>query len=365
VVVGAGVLGCAAAYWLGKDGLKVSVIEKEGIAAGASGMTAATFPTLAARDSNPDTVQTANYADAAFALFYEVSSQLSEESGIDVGFCDDPWLWLALTGAEADLLMSSSEGVWLDGNEAREFEPLLAEDVVGARKGWLLQVLGYPFCLALISVAEKHGVTIRAGEVVSLERKGGRVAGVRLRGGEFLPAGSVVLAMGPWTAQLESLIGIVPTVYPVRGQLLILQEAERRLSTSISAGGGQEAYLVRKADGTLLAGTTKEHDAGFDVSTTSEGQDQILAGAVRLVPSLADAKVVGHVAGLRPGSRDGEPLVGEVPEWSGLFLLTGHYDNGVGPSLLHAKITRDLIAGRQAPAYATPWSPARLIDASQ
>jgi hypothetical protein len=40
----------------------------------------------------------------------------------------------------------------------------------------------------------------------------------------------------------------------------------------------------------MLAGGTKERDAGFDLSATAEAQDQILAEAVRLVPSLADAE---------------------------------------------------------------------------
>lgn len=337
-------------------------------------MTPATFPRLAEPNSRAfsSTAESNSYVADAFALFYEVASRLSDESGTDVGFRDDTVLWLAFTAVEADILRAGSVDNWMDGDQARGVEPRLADGVMGARSGRLLQVLADPFCRALIQVAQSCGVTVREGEVTSVERRGGRVVGVRLKSGEVLSAGSVVLATGPWTTRLESMLGLPPTVYPVRGQIVVLRETQTvrnrstssRLATSIlhAPPGGQEFHVIPKADGTILAGGTKEHDAGFDLSTTAEAQEQILAAAIRMVPSLTDAEVVSRLAGLRPGSRDGEPLVVEVPNWPGLFLLTGHYHFGVGPSLLHARIMHDMIAGKPTPEYARVWSPARLIN---
>jgi glycine/D-amino acid oxidase-like deaminating enzyme len=367
VVVGAGVLGCAAAYWLGEAGLNVTVVERDRIGAGASGMSAATFPILAGlalKPRHPD--QTADYIDAASALFREVASRLSQDSGIDVGFRDDVSLSVAFNAEEAELLASSGYGIWLGLDQARRVEPRLGDEVVGALQSRLVQVLPLAFCMALSEVAKSRGVVIRSGEVASIGRTEHRITGVRLTNGEFVSAGSVVLATGPWTAALEPQIGLPPTVYPVRGQVVVLQERDSRLSACIWHGGspgGRESHLLPKADGTILAGGTKEHDSGFDVSTTQPALDDILRTARRMVPSIAGAKVVDRVAGLRPGTRDGEPLVGEVPDWPGLYLLTGHYHFGVGPSLLHGRIVRDLIVGESAPAYAAPWDPARLADA--
>src|SRR5690242_6944878 len=116
----------------GRAGLRVGLLAKqrrtqsrdhdeEGIAAGASGMTPATFPRLAEPESRAfsATAESNDYLATAFALFHEVSSQLAEESGIDVGFRDEEVLWLAFTASEAATLRSSSVGVWLDGDGAR------------------------------------------------------------------------------------------------------------------------------------------------------------------------------------------------------------------------------------------------------
>ena len=80
VVVGAGVLGCAAAYWLGDAGLNVTVVERDRIGAGASGMSAATFPILAGLALKPgDPDETVGYIDAASALGRFMSGRTEEE----------------------------------------------------------------------------------------------------------------------------------------------------------------------------------------------------------------------------------------------------------------------------------------------
>ena len=69
----------------------------------------------------------------------------------------------------------------------------------------------------------------------------------------------------------------------------------------------------------------------------------ILAGAIELVPAVADAEL-GHVwAGLRPGSPDDAPMLGPVGGWGGLLLAVGHYRSGILLSAATGKLIADCI----------------------
>ncbi|RMF86575.1 MAG: FAD-dependent oxidoreductase, partial [Nitrospinota bacterium] len=170
-----------------------------------------------------------------------------------------------------------------------------------------------------------------------------------------------VLAMGPWSQFATTWIGFKIPVYPVRGQLLGLRVPDPQLRASIYHGG---MYLVYKADGITLAGATEEHESGFVNRPTAEGRDKIMAAALRLAPSLADAEVVNHVSGLRPGSGDGFPLIGPVPEWEGLYMVSGHFRSGLLLSAISTRIIADLISKGESPLPIERFDPGRFGKAN-
>ena len=87
-------------------------------------------------------------------------------------------------------------------------------------------------------------------------------------------------------------------------------------------------YLVPRTDGKILAGSTEE-EAGFDARTTTEGVAGLTAFARELLPSLASAPIEKSWAGLRPGSPDGLPYLGNVPGWENLHIAAGHFRAGL------------------------------------
>jgi glycine oxidase len=219
------------------------------------------------------------------------------------------------------------------------------------------QVIAYRFVLALATAAARRGMVMRHGAVVGLAGSGGRVTGVRLRNGETISAATVVLAMGPWSQQAAAWVGLHLPVYPVRGQLLELRVAEPQLNASISYGG---TYLVRKADGITLAGTTEEHDSGFANHPTAAGRQAILSAALHMAPSLADAQVQGQVCGLRPCTADRLPLLGAVPGWQGLYMVAGHFRSGMLLSAISTRLIADLIITGQNPLPLAAFYPGRF-----
>jgi len=198
---------------------------------------------------------------------------------------------------------------------------------------------------------------MRHGEVVGLAGDGGRVTGVRLRQGEIIATETVILAMGPWSQQAAAWVGLEIPVYPVRGQLLELLVSDPQLRASPSYN---DMYLLHKSDGSTLAGTTYEVDSGFANSPTSAGLEAIMNAALRMAPSLEDAQVADHISGLRPASGDSLPLIGPMPGWQGVYMVSGHDRKGMGLSLISTRIIADLIAKGHSPVHIETFDPARF-----
>jgi glycine oxidase len=77
---------------------------------------------------------------------------------------------------------------------------------------------------------------------------------------------------------------------------------------------------------------------------TAAGVAELLSAAIGLAPSLARARVTGSWSGLRPGTPDDLPILGESPI-RGLFLATGHFRNGILLAPLTALLLADAVTG--------------------
>jgi glycine oxidase len=365
VVVGAGVMGCGTAYWLSKEGYKVLVLEQEAIACGASGMAAAMLEAVGHGARLPTDDPLTALALAGFGLHQELGRTLSEEAGVDIGYKENPVLHPAFSAQEVatleplalELQRQNPAVRWLEGQALWEVEPRVNRQALGALLSYQAQVLAYRFVLALARAAERRGMEIRHGEVVGLDGHAGRVTGVRLRRGDLIPASTVVLAMGPWSQQAAAWVGLQLPIYPVRGQLLELRVPDPQLQASIAYGG---MYLVHKADGITLAGTTEEHDSGFVNQPTAAGRQAILEAALKMAPSLEEAQVVDQVSGLRPCSADRLPLIGPVPGWHGVYIVAGHFRSGMLLSAISTRIIADLITQGKSAMPIEAFDPGRF-----
>lgn len=172
--------------------------------------------------------------------------------------------------------------------------------------------------------------------------EGGRVTGLRTAAGDEHRADRVVLAAGAWSGVL----GALP-VAPVRGQMLLLAAAPGRLKRIVLDRG---RYLIPRRDGRILVGSTAE-PVGFDKSVSNAVSTELLAFAAELLGDEVADQVETHWSGLRPGSADGVPYIGEHPQRPGLWVNTGHYRNGLVMGPASAELLADLMTG-QAPQLA-------------
>ena len=97
----------------------------------------------------------------------------------------------------------------------------------------------------------------------------------------------------------------------------------------------------------MLVGSTTER-VGFDKSVSAEVRESLHDYALRMLPDLSCAEVEHHWSGLRPGSPDGIPAIGEHPRIEGLFINAGHYRNGLVMAPASARLLTDLLLKRAA-----------------
>src|SRR5438045_8146 len=154
---------------------------------------------------------------------------------------------------------------------------LLAAGPVGRAASWaagglvrapflpdIAQVRNNRMAVALCEAAAKKGAEIRPDTpVTGFLRVPGRVNGVKTPRGDVY-AGTTVLAAGAWSAELIRPLGLDLQVRPVKGQMLLAGAPPDFCRRMILDG---ESYLIPRADGRILIGSTLE-DVGFDKSVT-------------------------------------------------------------------------------------------------
>jgi len=343
-IVGGGVMGCATALALAARGADAVVLERAVPGAEASSAAAGILGAQAELHGSSRERSAPLFARAREA-WGPWAQELREASGIDVGYRVSGVLRVAFSDAERaelarDVAWQQSRGLraaLLDAAAAREIEPQLAPATLAAAHFADDGQVDPPALLrALVAAAARSArIAIRSGATVQrLLLQQDRCVGVALDDGELL-ADAVVLAAGSWSSLVPGVPSSLPTVRPVRGQMLLLDERPPRLRTIVF---GASTYAVPRGDGRVVCGTTMEH-AGFRKEVTAAGLEAILAGALACVPSLGAAQFSSAWSNFRPHVEGDAPLIGASP-LPGLFLATGHHRNGI----LLSKVTADAVA---------------------
>lgn len=351
VVIGGGVMGLACALACARRGARVLLLER-GAPGGEASSAAAGILGAQVEPSAPGPL--ADLALASRALFPGFAQGLREASGLDVGYQRCGVLKVA-RGEDVQKLHTMTAwqpeaGLALerpDGARLRALAPGLGEGLTGGV--WLPddgQVDPALLVRALRAAAEGSGVQVRAGaQVRRLVLEGNRAVGVALAGGDVVQADSVVLAAGSWSSQIEGVPPGAQAVAPVRGQIVELQCGARPFEPVIYGPG---AYLVPRADGRVVVGSTME-SVGYHKDVTARAVRDLLVAATAIWPALEGASLARTWAGLRPQAA--APLLGAC-EVRGLVLATGHHRNGILLTPVTAEIVAAACEGREYPIAA-------------
>ena len=370
VVVGGGIVGTATAALLARDGLSVTLLERDVVGAGASGR-------------NSGVVQ--QPVDAVLGRLYRDSLALYRE------LAADPDVGFAISASPAGLLYASLEAdvpsalaselaathpelspVFLDTAALRKVEPAMADGVAAC-----LLSIGFPVepgsaTRAYAAVARRNGVRILEGAPARLEANGSRAHVVS--SDERIDAGQIVVAAGPWTPSVLDETGRWRPIRPLWGVI-----AEMELATA-PRHVIEEAELddtieppVHDADG---AATLDDTGYGFSL-VTADGRSalgstfldqepdpapivpRLVERGARFVPEIAHAAVRSVRVCARPLSLDGRPLIGRVPWLDNVYVAAGHGPWGISTGPGSARLVSDLLVGR-ASTPPTSLDPARF-----
>ena len=373
VIIGAGIVGVSAALTLTERGVDVVVLERGAVAREASGLNAGIIGGGGWGD-RPD------IDDVLRMGSLERYIDLSKMHGANIGLdqtgtltlirTEDEWNWAKATvdgdrrAGHCYELVTSSELVGL--------EPAVDPQLLGA----ILDPLGaraepVAACRAFVAEAIAGGATIETDcpvtALAAVVGGGWEVSTPK----KVFGADAVIIAAGPWCAQIGAMVGVDVPIVSVRGQMWASAPQPLVLRHAIAAAESSRAWSAEQTDGHTPPHLT--HVVDRRVTRHLYGRQrpngEIIFGGDRVL--TADRKVDdsgiavnhGHVgellpmvrclsiertwAGAMPFSRDGRPLIGAVPWLQGLFVAGGLASGGFGRGPMTGQLVSDLVMGME------------------
>ncbi|MBZ0204026.1 MAG: glycine oxidase ThiO [Ignavibacteria bacterium] len=333
IIIGGGIIGLSLGWQLARKGEEVEIYESGRAGTGASYAAAGMLAPQA--EMGFEDIELFYLCRKSLEMYSRFSEELFADSGILVEAERTGCILPAFDRDDNERLRRLYDFrekigmpvVWLSGTEAREVEPFLSPRCTGAiwinddaqinnRK--LLEALKIAFQKCGGKLFENHKVE----EIIFAD---GKTSGVIVNDKEVYCT-NVVVAGGSWSKQIGGLPeNLLPQVRPVKGQIINLKLNDSCRVTKVVRA--PDVYLLPKSDGRLILGASVE-EMGFDVDPTAGEIFRLLERGWEAVPSIYDLPIESIDVGLRPGSRDHMPIIGDS-DVEGLFFATGHYRNGI------------------------------------
>jgi D-hydroxyproline dehydrogenase subunit beta len=360
VVIGAGIVGAACAYFLVREGLRVAVLEK-GTAGG--GATAAAMGHLVAMDDS-----SAQFALTKLSL--QLWKELQPELPTSTEYRQTGTLWIANDEGEMAEVrrkyeLYSSAGLAceiLDSAALAEAEPELRRPLSGA-----LRVLGdgviYPSAATqfLLQGVAGHGALFTDCSVGSIDG-----STVCLANGTRISAGHIVNAAGCWAKDLTPEIEmrrrkghlVLTDRYPgfLRHQVVELGY----LKSAHSVTADSVAFNVQpRATGQILIGSSRQYSD--ESPAVDEGiVRRMIERACEYMPGIAKLSVLQAWTGFRAATPDKLPLIGPSQGNPKVLLATGHEGLGITASMATGRLITDMVLERDSPIARQPYLPSRV-----
>ena len=347
IIIGGGIIGLSLSIALRKRGAAVLIVERG--EPGREASHAAGGMLVDCPLETPAALQ--DLASASARMYPEFVLELELESGIKVDLRNNGTiLFLSADHAKLHAEFVSSHALTAP---LTEIEPALT--LANGTALYLKERSVDPRALSAAAwkTAKNRGIDFSSGdEVIAVTVSNGSAKGVSTTK-TLLAAPTVINSAGAWSG------AIAPHPFPtrpVKGQMLCLVMPSRDLLKHVVRT--PKVYLIPRSDGRLLVGATVE-EAGFDKRTDPETIQRLHRAALKLVPKLAEAKILEDWAGLRPGTPDGLPILGatEIP---GYYVATGHFRDGILLAPITGEVMADVIEGRAPTIDLTPFSPSRF-----
>jgi glycine oxidase len=353
IIVGGGIIGMLTARFLHQAGLDVMLVDQGELGSESTWAGGGILSPLYPWHYSPAISVLAQYGQQRYPTLCQT---LQAETDIDpqwirsgLLFTDDQELaaaqaWAQAFGYDLQHLPNAAAMQECEPQLAATFQHgMFLPEIAQMRNPRIAHALRTSLRLLPITLAEYAQVT-------GLETTEGRIIGVRM-GEEVFKARKVILTAGAWTGLFPEMQSVQVNIRPVLGQMILFRGPKDLLKRIVLYEG---RYLIPREDGRILCGSTLEMN-GFDKHMTDAACEELRETACSIMPALRDLPITNHWSGLRPGSPNGVPYIGEHPEIAGLYVNAGHYRYGVTMGLGSVQMLTDMMLGKTPCIDPTPY----------
>jgi glycine oxidase len=344
-LIGGGIIGLLTARELHQAGARVTLIEKSRIGLESSwaggGILLPLYPWR-----QPDAIS--RLVMRSLALYPILAEQLIKDTRLDPEWtpcglliAKNPDIEAAVDWCRHNAIRYEAAGAaFFENLDTRPENPLWLPDIAQARNPRLVKSLRQ-------DLANRGVKIIEACELISASLHQSRIHAIDTTQGPFA-VDRMIISAGAWTGELFGRLfptlppAHIPDIVPVKGQMLLFEATPDTLRHMVL---DEDRYLIPRRDGKILAGSSVELDR-FDKTPSPEIHDRLKEFALTLMPSLKQFPIIGHWAGLRPGTEHGVPYIGRHPEIENLYINAGHFRNGLAMGPASAELLADLILKR-------------------
>ncbi|MEV8532033.1 FAD-binding oxidoreductase [Streptomyces sp. NPDC051211] len=373
VIIGAGVVGAACAYYASRAGLSVAVVDRGPVAGGTTGAGEGNL-LVSDKEAGPEL----DLALLSTRLWRELASGLPPETEYEpkggLVVAPDETTLKALRGFAEGQRAAGVDAVEVAADSLHALEPHLAPGLAGGFH-YPQDAQVQPAQAAARLLAASGAETYLGEEVTAvLRHPSGAVRGVRTPRRE-LAAPAVVNAAGTWGGAIAALAGTTLPVLPRRGFVLVTEPLPRVVRHKVyaadyiadvasgSAALQSSAVVEGTPAGPVLIGATRER-VGFDRSLSTEALRRLAGQAAALFPVLADVRVLRTYHGFRPYLPDHLPAIGPDPRVPGLLHACGHEGAGIGLAPGTGLLIAAALTGARPPLDPAPFRPDRDFGAA-
>jgi sarcosine oxidase subunit beta len=366
VIVGAGVHGLAAAYYLGKEhGVrKIALLDKNYLGAGASGRNTAILR------SNYRTPEGIPFYDASLKLY----ERMSRELGWNVLFSQCGHLTLAHSDSSVTGLRVRAENNQLLGVNSRIIDPEAIGKLVPSLN--LSRSTRYPVLAALYHppggiirhdavvwgyarACDRMGIEIHPyTEVTDITVENHRAIQVTTNRGP-IAAGVVLNATAGWATTISQMAGVPLPIVTHPLQACVTEPLKPFLNTVI-VSATLHVYLSQTDKGELVIGAEIDPYQSYCMKGTLPTLEQMATYTLELFPQLHGVRILRQWAGICDMTPDFAPIIGASQQVSNFYMDVGWGTYGFKAAPISGKCMAELIATGKTPSLIEPFSPARF-----
>ncbi|WJZ02618.1 NAD(P)/FAD-dependent oxidoreductase [Corynebacterium freiburgense] len=376
IIVGAGIVGSAIAYFTTLYGLKTIVVDR-GLPANGTSSACEGNILVSDKELGPE-LELTQYSLRVWKEDLQEFGHLWEfesKGGIIVASKESSLASLQRFSESQRAHGITATALSLD--ELRELEPNIRPTALGA--SWYpedAQVQPMLATFHLLRMARERGAKFYPNTPVQniMVAEDNSVRGIQTNNGEFY-APVIVNAAGTWAGEVAKTVQVDIPINPRRGFVMVtvplppmvfhkVYAAEYVDNVGSSDAGLQSSPVVEGTPaGSILIGSSRER-VGFDQSISVQALQTIATNAIELFPFLAKVKILRHYHGFRPYCPDHLPVIGHDTQVPGLVHAAGHEGAGIGLSVGTGKLVAQAILGHDTDLPLDAFTPDRFLAAS-